>query len=183
MIQFRSTETRLTFCVAFIAAGWLWPAHAAEPLSLPGGFQNAINQTTAPNVQFQDPRGLSVSLTDWRGKVIILNLWATWCAPCVKEIPSLDRLSARLSPQHFAVVIVSQDKAGTVTTKPFLDKLGIKNLRSFVDPVGRLSRELGVRGLPTTFVVDSNGTVLGRLEGSAEWDADVFVRGFQALVK
>ena len=83
-----------------------------------------------PNVQFQDPDGKDVALADWRGKVIILNVWATWCGPCVEEIPSLDRLADRIGSERLEVLAVSQDKGGASAAKAYFEKLGVKHLRA-----------------------------------------------------
>src|SRR5262249_2965817 len=108
----------------------------------------------------------------FKGRIVILNFWATWCAPCVKEMPSLERLTARLPGEKFVVMAVSQDKGGASIVKPFLGRIGVRSLTLYVGPSGRLSRDLGIRGLPTTVVIARDGTVLGKVEGAAEWDAE-----------
>jgi thiol-disulfide isomerase/thioredoxin len=158
-------------------------AFAHSPLSLPDGFYVVPVRAQAPNVKLQDPDGKEVSLSAWRGKFIVLNIWATWCSPCIKEIPSLDRLSGQFENGRLEVVAVSQDKGGVAVTKPFLKRMGATHLRAFADSQARLSRELGVRGLPTTFILDSEGFVLGRMEGPADWDSDSIVASLRRLAK
>ena len=141
-------------------------AYAEPPPVLPDVFQPPkAARLQSPNVQFQDPDGKDVALADWRGKVIILNVWATWCGPCVEEIPSLDRLADRIGSERLEVLAVSQDKGGASAAKAYFEKLGVKHLRAFADPEMNLTRGLGVRALPTTFVLDADGTFLGRLRG------------------
>jgi thiol-disulfide isomerase/thioredoxin len=86
-----------------------------------------------------------MSLDSFKGFTIVFHIWATWCAPCVKEVPSLDRLAARLDRNKAIVVAVSQDKGGAAIARPFLEGLGVRNLSANSDPGGKLSRDLGVR--------------------------------------
>jgi hypothetical protein len=90
-------------------------------------------------------------------------------------MPSLERLAARLPPERFVVVAVSQDKGGAAIAKPFLGRIGVTRLPLYVDPNGRVSRELGVRGFPTTILIAQSGVVFAKLEGPAEWDSDEIV--------
>ena len=129
-------------------------------------------------VAFQDAGGKAVSLTDWRGKVVLLNLWATWCVPCRKEMPALDALAADLAGKDFAVVAVSTDRGGPDKPQKFLDEIGVKALKLYMAPQS-VANGLGVLGMPTTLLIDRNGNEIGRLVGPAEWaSADA-----KALVK
>jgi thiol-disulfide isomerase/thioredoxin len=110
-------------------------------------------------------------LADFRGKVVVVNFWATWCGPCIREMPTLVRLRARLGDEDFAVVALSEDRRGWPVIRPFLDKYDLKGLAVYHDPGGRAARALDVQGLPTTVVFDRAGRELGRLAGIAEWDA------------
>src|SRR3546814_1571588 len=106
----------------------------------------------------------------FRGKVILVNFWATWCAPCVEEMPSLDDLQADLGGEDFSVVAISVDRGGARVAKPFLDKLGLDRLDLYLDPVMSLARSKGVQGLPTIFLIDRDGRILCLLIGPARWD-------------
>lgn len=154
---------------------------ATEPPKLPAPFVKAAHFAIAPSTPIQDFSGKQSALNDWRGKFVILNVWATWCGPCVKELPALDRLAASLPPDRYAVLLVSQDKGGTAVAKPFLEKLKLATVSNYSDPGGKLSRDLGIRGLPTTVILDPDGLVLGRLEGPAEWDREAFVGPIRAM--
>jgi thiol-disulfide isomerase/thioredoxin len=110
-------------------------------------------------------------LSDFAGRVVLLNLWATWCAPCVREMPTLDRLQAELGGPDFEVVALSSDRAGAAAVEPFFRTHGLSRLGVYLDPQGEATRALGTRGLPTTVLIDREGREVGRLEGVAEWDS------------
>jgi thiol-disulfide isomerase/thioredoxin len=122
------------------------------------------------NVRFVDGSGAARSLSDWRGKVVLLNLWATWCAPCRKEMPALDRLQKALGSDAFEVVALNLDRGGVETAKKFLDQIKIEALKLYADPSTRASTELNAVGMPTTILIDRDGRELGRIVGPAEWD-------------
>ena len=101
---------------------------------------------------------------------MLVNFWATWCAPCVREMPGLDKLQAKLGGPDFAVVAINEDRDGAKVAEPFLKKLNTPHLALYVDDKMKLMRALKVRGIPTSFLVDRTGNVVGKLEGVAEWD-------------
>lgn len=127
-------------------------------------------QHRAPSVTFLGQDGEALSLLNFRGRTVILNLWATWCAPCIKEMPALDLLAERLPHGRFVVVTVSQDVGGSVVARAFLERLKLENLTAYADPSGNIARSLGSRGLPTTFVISGEGYVVARIEGAVQWD-------------
>jgi thiol-disulfide isomerase/thioredoxin len=125
-----------------------------------------------PEIKFQDADGRERSLTDWRGKVVLLNLWATWCLPCRKEMPALDRLQASLGSDQFQVVAISVDRTGLAGAKKFLEETKTPNLAVYADPTARLASSLRAAGLPATLLIDKEGREIGRLLGPAEWDGE-----------
>jgi thiol-disulfide isomerase/thioredoxin len=125
-----------------------------------------------PQFKFQDAEGRERTLSDWRGKVVLLNLWATWCLPCRKEMPSLDRLQKELGSDKFEVVALSVDRKGLEASRKFLDETKVERLALYVDPSARANTELRVVGLPVTLLIDAQGRELGRLLGPAEWDGE-----------
>ena len=125
-----------------------------------------------PQIKFQDAEGRERTLADWRGKVVLLNLWATWCLPCRKEMPSLDRLQKELGSDKFEVVALSVDRKGLEASRKFLDETRVERLALYVDSSARANTELRAVGLPVTLLIDAQGRELGRLLGPAEWDSE-----------
>ncbi len=123
-----------------------------------------------PKVTFVDAAGKERTLDDWKGKVVLLNLWATWCAPCRKEMPGLDRLQGELGSDKFEVVAVSVDRTGTAGAKKFLDQINVGKLAVLADPTARMGTTLRAIGMPATLLLDTEGREIGRMVGPAEWD-------------
>ena len=161
----------------------LWLLFAAAVMSSAATTaQDAVQNFTLheaprplPELRFEDAEGRALSLADFRGKVVLLNIWATWCGPCRREMPTLDRLQAQLGGPEFEVVALSIDRAGLEVVREFYDEIGIERLAMYIDSSGEAARDLGVLGLPTTLLVDRNGRELGRLIGPAEWDTPAMV--------
>lgn len=137
-----------------------------------GEFIPAAEPRPAPTQAFQDGGGREVTLADFRGKLLVVNLWATWCAPCIKEMPSLDRLRQKLAGTDAMVLALSSDRGGARQVEPFLKKHDVEGLGIWVDPTGTLPRAFGARGLPTTILIGRDGNEIGRMEGEAEWDSE-----------
>jgi thiol-disulfide isomerase/thioredoxin len=153
---------------------WHLAALAALIISSPAAAFNfaPTGPKPVPELTFFDAAGNQVTLADFQGEVVVLNLWATWCAPCRREMPSLDRLQARYAGNGLEVVALSLDRGDVAKIREFFEELGIANLAIYQDPQARASRELGAPGLPTTIVIDRAGQEVGRLLGPAEWDSD-----------
>jgi thiol-disulfide isomerase/thioredoxin len=166
------------------AAWWFRSAHAppvmvvSEPDSAPapklGQFTPVDPPRPAPAVSFAARDGTMRQLADFRGRPVLVNLWATWCAPCVREMPSLDRLQARLG-DRLTVLAISQDRGGAHVVDPFVEKLALPKLAIFLDPMDTVGPALEVRGLPTTLLIDGDGRIVAQLEGAAEWDSPAMV--------
>jgi thiol-disulfide isomerase/thioredoxin len=149
-------------------------ASAINPLSTgamaPFVFKKAPE--ALPAVTFLDATGKSRSLADFKGKTVLLNLWATWCVPCRKEMPALDRLQKALGGDTFEVVALSVDKGGVEATKKFLGEVKAESLALYADPTLRTVSALKAVGMPTTLLIDRQGREVGRLIGPAEWDGE-----------
>jgi thiol-disulfide isomerase/thioredoxin len=151
----------------------------------PGGSGTAIGKFTAlaaklpaPAVSFTAKTGRTVHLADYRGRVVLVNLWATWCPPCVKEMPSLLELQARRP--DLAILAISEDRRGAAAVDPFVARLGLGRLATFLDPDGKVSEAFHVVGLPTSFLIDRDGRIVGALEGGADWNDPALVAHIDA---
>jgi thiol-disulfide isomerase/thioredoxin len=136
----------------------------------------------APDLTFLDAEGNEVRLADFQGEVVVLNLWATWCAPCRREMPSLDRLQAKYGGAGLEVIALSLDRGDVAKVREFFEELEITSLAVYHDPTARAGRELGAPGLPTTVVMDRAGREVGRLLGPAEWDGEEALAVIKALL-
>ncbi|HLZ64618.1 MAG TPA: TlpA disulfide reductase family protein [Aliidongia sp.] len=151
----------------------------APPLS--GAMHEFILQTPpapAPDVAFSDGDNATLGFKDFKGKVTLVNLWATWCAPCVKEMPSLEALKKARGGADFDVVTISQDRGGRKVVDPFFEKNGLSALPRYTDADNAVGHALHIRGLPTTVLLDRDGNEIGRFEGGADWAG----RDAQALI-
>jgi thiol-disulfide isomerase/thioredoxin len=135
-------------------------------------FVKEATPAPLPNITFQDASGKDVTLSSFKGKTILLNLWATWCQPCREEMPALDRLQKALGSDKFEVVALSLDREGYAASRKFLDKLKANAVNLYADPTAKQGMELKLIGMPTTILINKNGLEIGRLAGSAEWDSD-----------
>ena len=135
-----------------------------------------------PDLKFRDRDDAERAITEWRGRVVLINLWATWCAPCRKEMPSLDRLQSGLGGADFEVVAVSIDRKGLKASGAFLKEIGASNLELYVDKSGKVARDLKSFGLPASVLIGRNGEEIGRLIGPAEWDSGEAVALVEAAV-
>lgn len=132
--------------------------------------ERAGSARTVPDLRFVDGAGAPRSLADFRGRVILLNLWATWCVPCREEMPALDRLQAALGGADFEVLALSLDQAGVIAVKKFYEELGLRALHIYVDQNGDALRKLGSVGVPLTLLIDRDGRERWRVLGPREWD-------------
>lgn len=140
-----------------------------------GGLDKLVVTTDAPAVSkttFSDPDGGTHSFADYQGKVVLVNFWATWCAPCREEMPSLDALQAELGGDDFQVVPIATGRNTVENIDRFFKETGVENLPVLLDQRQKLSREMGVVGLPVTIILDSDGNEIARLMGDADWASD-----------
>jgi thiol-disulfide isomerase/thioredoxin len=139
-----------------------------------------------PNLVFTDGAGKRMTLADFKGRTVLLNLWATWCVPCRKEMPTLDAVQAKLGGPNFQVVAVNIDTRDPGKPKQFLQDIGVHSLAYYADPSAKTFQDLKAVGrafgMPTTMLVDPHGCELGTVAGPAEWASDDAVKLLQAAL-
>lgn len=185
----------LTGGIAVLVAALVMAYHANTTAAASAGaiggrdktdVEFAIHATprALPNLRFTDANGRAMTLQDFRGKFVLLNIWATWCPPCRREMPTLDRLQTKLGGSDFEVVALSVDRGGSFVVRTFFDEIGIKALRIYVDSdSGAVLDVLGAAGIPVTLLIDREGREIGRKVGPAEWDSPAMInliRGYVA---
>lgn len=136
----------------------------------------------APNFTLPDMNGKSVSLDQYRGKAILLNIWATWCPPCVEEMPSMERLYQTMKGEDFVLLAVSIDENGAEAVAPFMKKYRL-NFTVLTDPKGTLKYKYQTTGIPESHIIDKNGTIVEKVIGPRDWAAPEAVRIFQELAR
>ncbi|MEC7831428.1 MAG: TlpA disulfide reductase family protein [Pseudomonadota bacterium] len=134
-------------------------------------FSEPDKLSNLSKIEFNDPEGVKYSISDFRGKVILMNLWATWCLPCRVEMPSLDNLQKEIGDENFQVIIVAVERTTYSEIEKFLNEINIKNLKNYHDPTTMLGQHVNAKGLPVTLLIDKNGSEIGRFNGPLEWDS------------
>jgi thiol-disulfide isomerase/thioredoxin len=148
----------------------------------------AVAQTPfrVPDLAFKDAQGHDRTLADWRGRTVLLNLWATWCVPCRREMPALDALQANLGGPKFQVVAVNIDQRDAQKPLAFLKQVGITHLAFYSDDSAQVFETLKTAGkafgMPTTLLVDPKGCEIGDMAGPAEWSSDDGVKLVSAII-
>ncbi len=137
----------------------------------------------APTASFMNDKGEEVSLRDFRGKIILMNIWSTSCTQCVIELPMLDRLQKDMGGMKFQVIALSSDLEPLPVLRRFWVNRGIKHLKIYSDPQARFSHAAGVKGLPTTFLIDEEGREVGRIRGIVEWDGPKIKAQIRDLIR
>lgn len=136
-----------------------------------------------PDSPFTAGDGSTHALSEFKGRGMVVNMWATWCAPCVAEMPSLDALSKALAPQDIAVLPLASDRGGADIVQRWYQQHNIGALPVLLDPKGAMARAFNARGIPTTVIINTAGKVVARLEGAADWaspDAEAIIRRLAA---
>jgi thiol-disulfide isomerase/thioredoxin len=136
----------------------------------------------APEITFHDGEQTPLSLAQWKGRVVLVNLWATWCGPCRKEMPQLAELQQRLGSEDFEVVAISIDRQGAEVARPFLEDVGADALKLYLDPTANVLADFKAVGLPATILIDRQGREVGRMFGPADWASPEAVRLIKAAI-
>jgi thiol-disulfide isomerase/thioredoxin len=146
-------------------------------------FARASAAKPVAELRFEDGAGRARTLADFRGKMLLLNVWATWCAPCREEMPALDRLQAELGGPSFEVVALSVDQQGPEIARRFLNEIGVKALALYIDRSASAAFKLDTPGLPVSLLIDREGREIGRHLGPAKWDSPEVVQSLRSKLK
>jgi len=160
---------RLAVLAVGAAAGF-WVLPGLEGAGGHAGLALAESESVS-EAEFRNASGEHLTLADFRGRVVLLNLWATWCGPCRAEMAALDRLQAMHQNDGLAVLAVSVDKSGSAAVQHFFEQKGLRNLTPYLDANGATVRAFGARRIPTTLIIDRDGNVVGSLVGPKQWDS------------
>jgi len=143
-----------------------------------GATKNPFNKDPR-EVKLQNTTGRFVRLDDFRGKIVLLNFWTTWCPSCITEMPSMEKLHRKLFGKNFALVTVNI-KESAAQVKAFFDKNNL-SFAALLDTTGEVSIEFGIRAIPTSFIIDKSGKIIGQISGPREWDSRKSVALFEQL--
>ena len=149
----------------------------------PQTFKLSSHPVLAPTASFLDEKGQKTSLNDFRGKIVLLNIWSTSCSQCVIELPMLDRLQKDMGGMKFQVIALSSDMEPLPVLRKFWINRGIKHLKIYSDTQARFSQAANVKGLPTTFLIDDEGREVGRIRGIVEWDGPKIKAQIRDLIR
>jgi thiol-disulfide isomerase/thioredoxin len=169
--------------VAGIGGALYWAPSQHQDAAGGVPFARTTKPKAIPELQFRDASGRERSLADFRGRMVLLNIWATWCTPCREEMPALDRLQAKLGGPEFEVLALSVDQQGAEPVRKFYDDIGIRALERYIDPSAQAAFKLGAVGLPATLLVDRGGREIGRHVGPAKWDAPEVVEDLRRRIE
>ena len=184
----RTIVSLFLYAFVLLGANFAVPAAAdlAEIQALRDGSMKKLLFHEEPkpvsSENFFDSSGSAISLDDFRPKIVVLNFWATWCAPCRKEMPTLNALRERLAGDEFEVLAVATGRSSPEDASDFLVENEIDSLELYLDPKMKFLRGMGVLGLPTTVVIDGEGYEIARLVGDADWNSESAVEIFSALI-
>jgi thiol-disulfide isomerase/thioredoxin len=149
--------------------------------------QKAVNKENLvrrlPDIHFYDQNDRKVTLDDFKGEVVLVNLWATWCPPCVQELPALGTLQAKLKPRGFRVVAIAMDRSSILTVMSFLKEKDVTHLEAYWDKDRMIPQKWQYDGLPTSYLLDREGNVVGLYDGAQEWDKGLLFDRISKLVE
>jgi thiol-disulfide isomerase/thioredoxin len=181
----RANLLRLVPIIIVAAGFFVAPSLVRQflPIQLPSTMPALhANPRPLPAFEFRDGDGRKFTLADFRGRFVLLNFWATWCAPCKEEMPSLNALASHFPTKDLAVIPISVDLSGAISVRPYYKRFALDNLPVYADPTSDAMHALGVIGIPTTLLINSDGLEIGRLVGAAQWDAPAIIEGLSKVI-
>ena len=174
---------KLSYCFLVVSAALLIVAGCStkkEPAQ--SVATEAKEMSTAPEVNVNSLKNVPLKLSDLKGKVVLLNFWATWCPPCREEIPSMMKLNSSMAGKNFQMVAVSVDEGGVPAIESFFKESGL-TLPAYIDPDGKAAKTYGITGVPETFVIDKNGILVKKVVGPLAWDSNETISYLEGLMK
>ena len=144
-------------------------------------FELSKDVKNISNLIFKNHKDKEIKFSEFKGKVLLVNFWATWCVPCIKEMPSLDRLKSKFD-KDFDIIAISVDRDGVEKVTSFFNENKINNLEKFFDIKNSLAKEMDLFGVPTSFFVNKNGNVIGYYQGDMEWDNMTVIKFIDYLI-
>ena len=148
-------------------------------------FSNQVaikDNMPAPDFTFPGLDGKMVSLSDYKGKVVLLNIWATWCPPCVEEMPSMEKLYQKFKGQNFEILAVSIDEPGLKVVAPFMKKSNL-TFPALIDSEGAIKAVYGITGIPESFIIDKQGNLIKKIIGPVDWATRDIFRFFSEVIE
>ena len=176
-----SFQSVVIIVLIVILAGILILLQTKDSFYQPSTVPRLTKGRPAPNFSLPGLDGQKVSLKDYRGRVVLLNIWATWCPPCVEEMPSMEKLYQELKGDGFEILAVSIDESGAKDVVPFMKKHKL-SFPALTDPEGTIKTIYKTTGVPESFVIDKDGTLLEIVIGPRDWAAPEVVRYFRNLI-
>lgn len=180
------------FCCCVLYTALLFgtsPAHADREAAMAARKGDMLKfafhdrpQTTS-SAAFEDREGMTVTLEQFKGQYVLINFWATWCAPCREEMPTLSQLQRELGPKGLNVMTIATGRNSPKGISAFFDKIGVDNLPEYRDPKQKLARDMHVLGLPVTVLIDPKGQEIARLIGDADWASDSTIKVLSAFLE
>ena len=146
------------------------------------GINRSVKGVPAPNFTLPDLDGKMINLADYKGKVVLLNIWATWCAPCVKEMPSMEKLYQELKDEGLEILAVSIDETGSEAVRPFMEKHKL-NFPALTDTEGKTKTLYQTTGVPESFIIDRDGIIVEKIIGPREWATPGAINYFRSLIQ
>ncbi len=144
--------------------------------------EDIASGTPAPDFTFPGLDGKKVSLSDYRGKVVLVNIWATWCPPCVEEMPSMEKLYQKFKGENFEILAVSIDEPGLKAVAPFMRKSNL-TFPALIDSEGAIKAVYGITGVPESFIVDKQGILIKKIVGPVDWASPAVFRFFSEEIE
>lgn len=187
-LESRAVRLAAVVVLAFADLGSAGLSSASANDALPplkgemGDFNYFASPRPVPAISFQDGSGKTLTLEDFKGRVVLVNFWATWCGPCLSEMPSLDRLQAKLDGRDFTVLDLSLDRQGKAVVEPYFAQNKLSHLGIYLDPKSQAFYAFRGTGVPTSFLIGREGLARGMLIGPAEWDSPAAIEFVEQFI-